>query len=45
MSPVEQFENEVKENIKGLDADMDLQAPSRIWVREITPHKWAYNFS
>jgi cephalosporin hydroxylase len=45
MNPIEQFKNEVKENIKGLSQDLDLQALSRIWVREISPHKWAYNFS
>jgi len=45
MNPVEQFKNEVEENIKGLGEDVDLQAISRIWVREISPHKWAYNFS
>jgi len=44
MNPIEQFNNEVKENIKGLGEDKDLQALSRIWVREISPHKWAYNF-
>lgn len=45
MNPIEQFNNEVKQNINGLGEDKDLQALSRIWVREITPHKWAYNFS
>ena len=45
MNPIEQFNNEVIENIKGLGQDKDLQALSRIWVREISPHKWAYNFS
>jgi cephalosporin hydroxylase len=45
MNPIEQFNNEVKKNIKGLGEDKDLQALSRIWVREISCHKWAYNFS
>jgi cephalosporin hydroxylase len=45
MNPIEQFNNEVLENIKGLGEDKDLQALSRIWVREISSHKWAYNFS
>lgn len=45
MNQIEQFNNEVMENIKGLGQDKDLQALSRIWVREISPHKWAYNFS
>lgn len=45
MDPVKQFQEEVKKNIKNLGADTDLQALSRIWVREVGPHKWAYNFS
>ena len=44
MNPIEQFNNEVIENIKGIGEDKDLQALSRIWVREISPHKWVYNF-
>lgn len=39
------FQKEVQRNIEGLAQDLDLQALSRIWVREITPHKWAYNFT
>jgi len=45
MNPTEQFQQEVKKNIKGLSQDADLQALSRVWVREISPHKRAYNFS
>jgi cephalosporin hydroxylase len=45
MNPTEKFQKEVQDNIAGLAADLDLQALSRIWVREISPHKWAYNFS
>lgn len=45
MDPHEQFQSEVRQNIEGLGRDLDLQALSRIWVREISPHKWAYNFS
>ena len=44
MSPDEQFEQEVQRNIEGLAGDPDVQALSRIWLREITPHKYAYNF-
>lgn len=44
MSPDEQFEQEVQRNIEGLAGDRDVQALSRIWLREITPHKYAYNF-
>lgn len=45
MNPHEQFCQEVAENIEGLGADTDLQALSRVWVREVSRHKWAYNFS
>ena len=44
MNEVEKFEAEVTQNIKSLSEDNDLQALSRIWVREISPHKYAYNF-
>lgn len=45
MNPINQFNSEVCSNIKSLGSDHDLQALSRIWIREITPHKWAYNFA
>ncbi|MBF8176680.1 cephalosporin hydroxylase family protein [Herminiimonas contaminans] len=45
MDPIKQFQEEVQENIASLGRDLDLQALSRIWTREISPHKWAYNFS
>jgi len=45
MSPKELFDKEVKSNLEGLGSDKDLQALSRVWIREITRHKWAYNFS
>lgn len=41
----EAFRAEVEQNIDGLVADIDLQALSRTWVREVAPHNWAYNFS
>lgn len=44
MNEIEKFEAEVVANIAGLQQDRDLQALSRIWLREITPHKYAYNF-
>jgi cephalosporin hydroxylase len=45
MNEKEEFATEVTQNIRGLAGDLDLQALSRIWVREITPHKYAYNFT
>lgn len=45
MSEVAKFFAEVTANIEGLKADCDVQALSRIWMREITRHKYAYNFT
>ena len=45
MNEIEKFRAEVAANIAGLKADGDVQALSRIWLREITRHKYAYNFS
>ncbi|MFO1000207.1 MAG: cephalosporin hydroxylase family protein [Planctomycetaceae bacterium] len=44
MNPTEQFSQEVANNVKGLREDKDIQALSRIWLREITPYKYTYNF-
>lgn len=44
-NPHEQFREEVRENIEGLKTATDVQALSRVWVREISPYKYAYNFS
>lgn len=45
MNEIEKFAAEVRANIAGLISDQDIQALSRIWLREITRHKYAYNFS
>lgn len=45
MNHIEQFAQEVSSNIDSLKRDKDLAALSRIWVREIARHKWAYNFA
>jgi cephalosporin hydroxylase len=42
---ISKFRAEVADNITGLKRDSDVQALSRIWLREITRHKYAYNFS
>ena len=44
-SPQDAFQEEVRQNIRGLMADKDVQALSRVWMREITPYKYAYNFT
>ena len=45
MNPHEEFREEVRHNIEGLKQDRDLHALSRVWVREVSPHKYAYNFT
>ncbi len=45
MSEIAKFFAEGAANIEGMKADTDVQALSRIWVREITRHKYAYNFT
>lgn len=45
VNEIEKFQAEVAENITGLGQDKDVQALSRIWLREITRHKYAYNFN
>ena len=45
MNEIERFAQEVAANIKGLTEDRDVQALSRIWAREVTRHKYTYNFS
>lgn len=45
MNPIEQFKSEVAASIAGLRSDADLQAFSRIWMREIIRHKYTHNFS
>lgn len=45
MNEIDKFAAEVRANIQGLISDQDVQALSRIWLREITRHKYAYNFS
>lgn len=45
MTDFESFEDEVRRNIEGLSYDVDIQALSRLWIREISRHKYAYNFA
>lgn len=45
MNELERFAQEVAANIKGLGEDIDVQALSRIWVREVTRHRYSYNFT
>ncbi|MBV4475766.1 cephalosporin hydroxylase family protein [Pseudomonas sp. B2M1-30] len=45
MNPHEQFREEVKENIQGLQQDKALQAASQDWIDTTAKHKYTYNFS
>ena len=45
MDPIDQFKKEVGENIAGLGENRDLQALSRIWLREVSRHRYPYNFA
>ncbi len=45
MNQLDQFKKEVKDNVERLGMDKDLQGLSNIWVREISPYKYSYNFS
>lgn len=43
--PVAAFEREVADNIRRQGKDTDVQAMSRVWMRETVPSKYSYNFS
>jgi cephalosporin hydroxylase len=45
MTQDEQFKISVQSQIESLANDLDLQSLSRMWIREVTPHKWSYNFT
>ena len=45
MNESERFAAEVAQNIASLRNDGDVQALSRVWLREIARHKYAYNFT
>jgi cephalosporin hydroxylase len=45
MDPITEFQEMVGDNIAKLGEDADLQALSRIWLREVTPYRYAYNFT
>ena len=44
MNEEDKFGRDVARNLDGLKRDRDVQALSRIWLREITRHRYAYNF-
>ena len=44
MHPNEQFDRDIVNQIESLKADRDVQALSRVWLRETSPHRYVYNF-
>lgn len=44
MNETNRFDEEVRANIAGLRADADMKELSRLWVQEVSKHRWAYNF-
>jgi len=45
MNQINKFHAEVRNNIKRLAEDRDVQGLSRIWIRETARYKYSYNFS
>lgn len=45
MTIIEEFKNQVSQNIKGIGADRDFIGLSNIWNREAIRHNYAQNFS
>jgi cephalosporin hydroxylase len=43
--PIQQFKREVEDNIRALQSDKDVQALSRVWMREVGRYKYSYNFT
>ena len=44
MTPQDEFEQQVKLNIKRLSEDPSLKRLSNQWIEAIVPHKYTYNF-
>ena len=45
MTEPQRFQAEVAENVRGMRADADLKAFSRMWARAVARYRYAYNFS
>jgi cephalosporin hydroxylase len=45
MSEIAKFFAEVAERVDELKADADIHALSRLWLREVTRHKYSHNFT
>ena len=45
MDKGKEFQEEVRRNIGRLRSDEAVQALSRTWIKETTPHRYTYNFT
>ncbi len=45
MNEIEKHFREVSEHIQGMEADREIQDLSTHWVKEVTQHKYAHNFT
>jgi cephalosporin hydroxylase len=45
MNPINAFQYEVRDRINDQGQDVDLQSLSRVWLRQISAHKYSHNFS
>ena len=45
MNPIEEFKEEVRNNIDGLSRDGDLHESSRKWMEDSARYKYTYNFT
>ena len=45
MDKINEFKEEVRQNIIRMGDDADMHALTRIWIREVSPYKYAYNFT
>jgi len=45
MNQINKFRAEVRNNIKSLAKDHNLQGLSKIWIRETARYRYAYNFT
>ena len=45
MDENDRFRQQVRANIEGIGQDRSIQASSRDWLRDVTPHRYSYNFT
>lgn len=45
MDEHDRFRQQVRANIEGIGQDRSIQASSRAWLRDVSPHGYSYNFT